>query len=71
MVPKSRASLERYGHQIVVGNLLSTRKRHILFVTHDSQHRIDLENDDIEIESLIVDKLSDDHLEWTRKLSLN
>jgi phosphopantothenate-cysteine ligase len=33
LIPKSRAALERYGHQIVIGNNLNTRKYQVLFVS--------------------------------------
>ncbi|KAL7422737.1 Phosphopantothenate--cysteine ligase cab2 [Cryptotrichosporon argae] len=32
LVPKARAALTRYGHQLVVGNLLHTRKHEVVFV---------------------------------------
>lgn len=67
LIPKSKASLTRYGHQIVVGNVLSTRKRHVLFVTLESHHELNLEDDSIEIESLIVKKLIEQHNEWIDK----
>jgi phosphopantothenate---cysteine ligase (ATP) len=36
LVPKARTALARYGHQVVVGNLLSTRKEVVWFVGPDS-----------------------------------
>ncbi|GAA6027645.1 hypothetical protein JCM8097_007962 [Rhodosporidiobolus ruineniae] len=33
LIPKARAALQRYGHQIVVGNLLDSRKWEVVFVT--------------------------------------
>lgn len=32
LVPKARVALERYGHQIVVGNELHSRKYEVVFV---------------------------------------
>ncbi|CAK5271148.1 unnamed protein product [Mycena citricolor] len=32
LIPKARAALERYGHQIVIGNDLHTRKHRVVFV---------------------------------------
>ena len=43
LIPKSRAALSRYGHQIVVGNVLNTRKKRVLFVTNDSVENIVLD----------------------------
>lgn len=33
LIPKARASLERYGHQVVIGNMLTTRKFEVVFVS--------------------------------------
>ena len=33
IVPKARASLERYGHQVVIGNDLNRRKYEVVFVS--------------------------------------
>ncbi|KAK4699041.1 hypothetical protein P7C70_g7222, partial [Phenoliferia sp. Uapishka_3] len=32
LVPKSQAALERYGHQVVIGNTLADRKHEVVFV---------------------------------------
>ena len=37
LVPKARAALERYGHQIVVGNELHRRKYEVVFVARTAQ----------------------------------
>ncbi|KAJ2157580.1 Phosphopantothenate--cysteine ligase cab2 [Coemansia sp. RSA 552] len=36
LIPKAKHALEKYGHQIVVANLLDTRKRQVWLVTRDS-----------------------------------
>lgn len=33
LIPKARTSLERYGHQVVIGNMLDTRKYEVVFVS--------------------------------------
>jgi len=33
LIPKARASLERYGHQVVIGNMLTTRKFEVVFIS--------------------------------------
>ncbi|KIL62762.1 hypothetical protein M378DRAFT_165441 [Amanita muscaria Koide BX008] len=33
IIPKSRAALERYGHQVVIGNDLHRRKYEVVFVS--------------------------------------
>jgi phosphopantothenate---cysteine ligase (ATP) len=32
LIPKARAALERYGHQVVIGNDLANRKWEVVFV---------------------------------------
>ncbi len=34
LLAKSTASLNRYGHQLVIGNILTTRKHKVVFVSH-------------------------------------
>jgi len=46
---KSRAALENYGHDLVIGNILATRKRKVVLVTGDSSEEIVM--DDAELES--------------------
>ncbi|KAH8690568.1 DNA/pantothenate metabolism flavoprotein [Talaromyces proteolyticus] len=38
LVYKARTSLQRYAHHLVIGNLLSTRKWEVVFVTPDPPH---------------------------------
>jgi phosphopantothenate-cysteine ligase len=37
LIPKSRAALSRYGHQVVVGNDLHRRKQEVVFVERSSK----------------------------------
>lgn len=68
LIPKSRAALESYGHQIVVGNILETRKSIVWMVEKDSISIIELSavhNEQIlEIEELIVTQLVEKHNLW-------
>jgi len=66
LVKKSKAALDNYGHQVVIGNVLATRKRHVVFVYQNgSVEPIELSDTDfangVEIESLIVSKLKIEH----------
>ncbi|KAF9432195.1 hypothetical protein BGZ76_011137 [Entomortierella beljakovae] len=66
---KSRQALKRYGHQIVIGNILTTRKRVVKLITKDDESDITLTQDEdevqhIEIESRIVPELIKRHSEW-------
>ncbi|CAG8805203.1 2991_t:CDS:2, partial [Racocetra fulgida] len=70
LVDKSRLALTRYGHQIVIANLLTTRKREVVLITRDSEFPIKLTEDEIaedkEIESKIIPELVTRHHEWIR-----
>ncbi|KAF9175021.1 hypothetical protein BGX20_008669 [Mortierella sp. AD010] len=66
---KSLQALKRYGHQIVIGNILTTRKRVVKLITHDEESEIRLTQEEdevqhIEIESRIVPELIRRHAEW-------
>lgn len=70
---KARQALERYSHQLVIGNLLQTRKRSVVFVTREDavEYKISAEQEKagVEIESLIIPKVVDAHTEWINKHS--
>ncbi|KAF9354406.1 hypothetical protein BGX34_011030 [Mortierella sp. NVP85] len=72
---KSRQALKRYGHQIVIGNLLTTRKRVVKMITQDDETEIRLTQEEdevqhIEIESKIVPELIKRHAEWIEACGL-
>ncbi|CAM0141265.1 unnamed protein product [Umbelopsis sp. WA50703] len=68
LVPKARQALEKYGHQIVIGNMLTTRKKTVTFITQDSERVVSMTQEeldkDVEIESKIVPELLRYHREW-------
>ncbi|QRV82598.1 hypothetical protein RhiJN_10613 [Ceratobasidium sp. AG-Ba] len=75
LVPKARAALERYGHQVVIANRLDNRKFEVIFVTRaddgpDSktptfeEETVKLREGGIEIEEDIVAKLVKSHDRW-------
>lgn len=66
LIPKAKSALEKYGHQIVIGNILQTRKKRVSFVySQKDVETIELTDSQlnlgIEIESLIVEKLCENH----------
>lgn len=74
LIPKARASLERYGHQLVIGNELNTRKWKVVFVEgggkeewlllgKDEQEAIEKEGEK-EIEEEIIRRLQEKHRVW-------
>ncbi|KAJ3052263.1 hypothetical protein HK097_006627 [Rhizophlyctis rosea] len=70
LIKKARKALDRYGHQLVVANMLHTRKKVVWFVTHNEELRIELSNEDLargkEIESEIVPALTIRHDAWIK-----
>ena len=77
LIPKAQGALERYGHQVVIGNDLNRRKFEVVFVTRAGQQksgafeetwlRIDPDaanHHDKEIEEDIVRELVRRHEEW-------
>jgi phosphopantothenate-cysteine ligase len=66
LLQKAQFALKQYGHHVVIGNLLETRKRHVLFAYPDgNSESVSLSDEDlntgVEIESLIVTKLCGIH----------
>ena len=65
LVPKSRAALERYGHQVVISNLLNTRKQSVSLITKTNTENIYITAQQLadghEIEQRIIEKLINIH----------
>ena len=69
LLDKARAALERYQHQLVIGNLLQTRKWEVVFVRPGgAPHWVRLTDDErrrgVEIESVFVPEVARQHSEW-------
>ncbi|EGW31682.1 uncharacterized protein SPAPADRAFT_140523 [Spathaspora passalidarum NRRL Y-27907] len=68
LIQKATTALERYHHQLVIGNLLQTRKNEVVFVTPNDSHWIKLTEDEIkdhiEIESRMIPEVIKHHSEW-------
>ncbi|KAK6465719.1 DNA/pantothenate metabolism flavoprotein [Scheffersomyces coipomensis] len=71
LIKKAKTALERYQHQLVIGNLLQTRKKEVVFVRpqkDDDEQWIRLNDDQIssnvEIESLIIPQVIKVHEDW-------
>ncbi|KAK7204375.1 putative phosphopantothenoylcysteine synthetase [Myxozyma melibiosi] len=69
LISKARQALERYSHQLVIGNLLQTRKNEIVFVEPEVPETwIRLSDEQIkdgtEIESLIIPATIERHTAW-------
>ncbi|WPK23455.1 hypothetical protein PUMCH_000696 [Australozyma saopauloensis] len=71
LIKKSVQALNRYHHQLVIGNLLQTRKNEVVLVTPDeAQNWIRLDDtqkhQNVEIESLIIPAVIQEHENWVK-----
>jgi len=61
LVMKARKALDKYGHKLVIGNLLDTRKREVLLVFKDDMEEVRLSEAELdmglEIEEKIISRL--------------
>ena len=61
IIPKARQALDRYGHQIVIGNDLATRKHEVVFVQKDTEDWVRITDEQVaagvEIEEAIIARL--------------
>lgn len=68
LIKKARDALEKYTHNLVIGNILSTRKYKVTLVTKEEHRDIVVTPEeaemDIEIESKIVADLSTRHAKY-------
>ncbi|KAJ3274931.1 hypothetical protein HDV01_001795 [Terramyces sp. JEL0728] len=53
LVSKSKGALAKYGHQIVIGNMLHTRKHIVWFIGKDFEKEIRLSDDEVKSEAEI------------------
>jgi len=70
LIQKARDSLLKYQHQLVIGNLLNTRKYEVVLVDEKTEMWLRTEGKDIDIESLIVPKCVELHQERMKQGSL-
>ncbi|KAM0755152.1 DNA/pantothenate metabolism flavoprotein [Meredithblackwellia eburnea MCA 4105] len=76
LIPKARAALERYGHQVVIGNTLADRKHEVVFVERGRESWVRIGEEDRgaigtggeerEIEEDIIKRLVEMHDGWIR-----
>ena len=75
LLSKSLSSLKKYGHQLVIGNVLDSRKFRVDFITESSTLKIALDPEmlksGVEIESIIVSKLLEIHNQWIKTKSIS
>ncbi|XP_076655865.1 phosphopantothenoylcysteine synthetase [Halictus rubicundus] len=65
LISKARNALNKYKHNLVIANMLQTRKQEVTIVTQENDYVISLTNEQLnkgdEIERLIVDDLAERH----------
>nr|XP_005496700.2 phosphopantothenate--cysteine ligase [Zonotrichia albicollis] len=65
LLDKSQQALEKYRHQVVVANILESRRTSVIIVTRDSQTPLSLSDEELaqgmEIEEKIVSYLQGQH----------
>lgn len=65
LISKARTALNKYKHNLVIANMLQTRKQQVTIVSHEDTYVISLTNEQLnkgeEIERSIVDVLVDRH----------
>lgn len=62
---KCHKALDRYGHELVIGNLLQTRKHEVWFVYHGGEDHITLDGqEDEEIESVFLPRVIKLHTDF-------
>ncbi|KAF8359590.1 hypothetical protein PRIPAC_94585 [Pristionchus pacificus] len=61
LVEKARKALSSYGHQLVVANMLHTRKEHVVLVDNEKEMHIRLTDKNKEIEEDIIDNIKERH----------
>ncbi len=70
LIPKAKGALLKYGHQMVIANILTTRKRTVIMVTPTRQWAIEMSDAEIErgdeIESKMIVACIEVHKQWKK-----
>lgn len=62
LLEKARVALNKYGHKLVIANILQTRKHRVVLVEEFDDEEVCIKDEDgIEIESVIVTKVVEKH----------
>ena len=57
LISKSRAALVKYGHRLVIGNILNTRTREVVFVDRNTEEKLELSSQELEAGTEIEEKI--------------
>ncbi|KAL0113798.1 hypothetical protein PUN28_012730 [Cardiocondyla obscurior] len=70
LIPKARTALNKYNHNLVIANMLQTRKQQVIIVSKETNYVLSLTNEQLdngdEIEQLIVKDLIEKHIKFIR-----
>lgn len=68
LIKKATQALDRYNHQLVIGNLLQTRNKEVVFVSEQNRKGdwIRVPDDKQAIEELIIPQVISHHDKWIR-----
>jgi len=68
LISKARTALNKYHHNLVIANMLQTRKQQVIIVSKETEYVLSLTNEQInngdEIEQLIVRDLVNEHIKF-------
>ncbi|ORY41006.1 putative phosphopantothenoylcysteine synthetase [Rhizoclosmatium globosum] len=68
LISKAKTALARYSHQAVIGNILSTRKHHVILITNQEEKDIRLTKEEqdlgVEIEGSFIHELIERQDRW-------
>lgn len=75
LISKARAALNKYHHNLVIANMLQTRKQQVVIVSKETDYILSLTNEQLndgdEIEQLIVNDISEKHTKFIRSGEIN
>ncbi|XP_066493401.1 phosphopantothenate--cysteine ligase [Tiliqua scincoides] len=73
LISKARQALDKYHHQVVIANMLESRRTSVIVVTREAETQLSLSEDEVaqgvEIEEKIVNYLETEHTAFIEKLS--
>jgi phosphopantothenate-cysteine ligase len=71
LLKKASSALKRYNHQLVIGNLLQTRKHQVIFVTPSNVTEYNLskkqDQEGLDVEGVIVPEVINLHSDWIKQ----
>lgn len=68
LIKKATQALDRYNHQLVIGNLLQTRNKEVIFVSQENREGewVRLDGNHASIEEMIIPEVIKNHNNWIK-----